>query len=211
MLDDFEQYEEGTAPDSGWVYVSKERRILSIGQVLEEGERFEVRAEEGNQYLQAYTEDQALRFTKRNGYEMEWSLDRHPTMRWRWRLHRWPVYANERESDRNDVAAAVYVTFGTDWLGRPKSIKYTYSSSLAPGTVVEQGPLKIIVVNSLREGSPSNWRTVERNVRADYRRVFGDDAPRPRSITVWSDSDSTDETSMADFDDFALEASACAR
>ena len=218
VLDDFERHTPGEPPESGWVYITKRKRILTLSRVLEAGERLHVQAEEGgegaddaNQFVRAYTKGEALRFSKRNGEEMNWNIERFPRLSWRWRLQAWPRNATERDDDRNDVAAAVYVTFGTDWIGRPKSIKYTYSSALPVGTVVEQGPLKVIVVSSAQTGEPGTWTAVERNVRADYRRVFGDDPPNPEVITLWSDSDSTGGTSEADFDDLAIAAPVAAR
>jgi hypothetical protein len=212
VLDDFERHVPGTPPEDGWVYITKRERILTLARVLESGERFHVQTgDDGNRFVRAVTRGEALRFSKRNGEEMNWRIDRFPRLRWRWRLHAWPRNATERDDDRNDVAAAVYVTFGTDWLGRPKSIKYTYSSTLPVGTVVEQGPLKVIVASSAQTGEPGAWTTVERDVRADYRRVFGDDPPNPEVLTLWSDSDSTGGTSEADFDDLAIAAPADAR
>lgn len=71
-------------------------------------------------------------------------------------------------------------------------------------TVVDYGPLKVIVAASGREGF-GRWVTVERDVVADYRRVFGKEPPaRPLSITIWSDSDNTKDYAVVDFDDFEL-------
>jgi Protein of unknown function (DUF3047). len=97
------------------------------------------------------------------------------------------------------------VTFGSDWLGRPKSIKYTYSSSLPVGTTVSFGPLKVIVVDSAREPRAGEWETVQRRIRDDYRQVFGGSPPdRPVSITLWSDSDTTGDEAVVDIDDLEL-------
>ena len=115
-----------------------------------------------------------------------------------------PVGANEEK--KNDTGAAFYVTFGKDWLGRPRSIKYTYSSTLPVGTVKSYnlGRMKVIVVASGADGF-GNWMTIERDVRADYCKVFGSEPPaRPLSIMLWSDSDNTGHTAEVDFDNIAL-------
>jgi hypothetical protein len=202
LVDGFESDDVGTPP-SQWRYVSKNKEVLSIASVLEKGERFFVAAENENQFVRAVTRDEALRFTVRNGHEIDWNVQSHPRIQWRWRAHHLPEGASEK--GKNDVGAALYVTFGTDWLGRPKSIKYTYSSALPVGTVVSFGPLKVIVVDSLREPRTGAWKTVQRDVRADYHQVFGGEPPaRPLSITLWSDSDTTDDWSKVDFDDIEL-------
>src|SRR5690625_7757155 len=92
------------------------------------------------------------------------------------------------EASNNDTGAAVYVTFDTDWLGRPRSIKYTYSSTLPVGTVVRFGPLRVIVTDTGADGI-GDWRQVDRDVVRDYQQVFGGDPPdRPLSSTLWRDS-----------------------
>lgn len=190
------------APDN-WVYVTSRREIWTPEQAREPGEQFFVAAEDGNQFIRFVTENEAQRYSQRNGHELDWSLSDHSRLRWRWRAHHLPEGASEK--GENDTGAALYVTFGTDWLGRPKSIKYTYSSSLPVGTVVDFGVLYVIVVDSAHASHLGEWKTVERNVRDDYRHLFGGTPPdRPLSITIWSDSDTTGGTARADFDDILL-------
>ena len=201
-VDDFESYEAGSIPDQ-WFRVNSKDDVRPARQSLEPGERFEVISENGNQFVRLYTDSEYIRFSKRNGKEFKWSLRTHPRLQWRWRALELPEGASERR--QNDTGGALYVTFGTDWLGRPKSIKYTYSSSLPVGTVVSFGPLKVIVVESAREPGMGEWKTETRNVVNDYRQVFGDDPPnRPVSITLSGDSDTTNDESKVDVDDIEL-------
>lgn len=174
LVDDFESDPAGQPP-SGWKFITSDREVMNISEALEPGERFEVREEKGNHFIRSHTEGEALRFTVQNGKQIDWSIGTHPRIAWRWRAIKLPDGASEKGP--NDVGGAVYVTFGTDWIGRPKSIKYTYSSSLPVGTVVSQGPLRIIVVDSAREPRTGEWKTVMRDVRSDYRQVFGGAPP----------------------------------
>lgn len=202
VVDDFEGYRVGSFPDK-WVHVSESRRILTYEEAREPGETVEVKEEDGNKFVRLITENEALRFTVRNGEELDWNLEDHPRIQWRWRAKRLPKGASEK--GKNDVGGAIYVTFGTDWLGRPKSIKYTYSSSLPIGTVVPFGPLRVIVVSSGANPHTGQWKTIQQNVADDYRQVFGGDPPsRPLSITFWSDSDTTGELAKVDLDDIQL-------
>jgi hypothetical protein len=202
LVDNFESYAPDTFPD-GWVFVTEGKSIKTYEEAREPGETVVVREDNGNRFVRFITEDEAQRYTQRNGTDFDWNIKQHPRLQWQWRAHRLPEGANERT--RNDTGAAVYVTFGSDWLGRPKSIKYSYSSSLPVGTVVEYGPLKVIVVDSAREPGMGTWKTVQRNIVNDYQQVFGGDPPqRPVSITLWSDSDTTDGVAEVDFDDVRL-------
>lgn len=202
-VDDFESYPTGQFP-SRWVFVKESGGLKSYEEAREPGEQVFVDAgETGNQFLHLIVENEAVRYTLRNGNELDWNVRSHPRLQWRWKANHLPEGASER--DKNDAGAALYVTFGTDWLGRPKSIKYTYSSSLPVGTVVSFGPLKVIAVDSAREPYTGEWKTVQRDIRSDYRQVFGGSPPKhPLSITVWSDSDTTGDYADVQFDDLLL-------
>jgi hypothetical protein len=202
VVDDFQTNTPGQFPDD-WVFVGSDKEVYSYEEIRDAGEKMVVREEDGNHFLRVETKDAALRYTKRNGADFDWNLRSHPRLTWRWRALTLPKGASER--GKNDTGGAVYVTFGTDWLGRPKSIKYTYSSSLPIGTVVDFGNLYVIVVGSAREPGQGQWKTVTRNVVQDYRQVFGDrPSKRPVSVTIWSDSDTTGDQARVDFDDIAL-------
>jgi len=202
VVDSFEDDPPGTFP-GGWVFVESEDEIRSYEETREPGEIVKVKAEDGERFVRLITKNEALRYTKRNDVDFDWSLETHPRLAWRWRALKLPEGASEK--GKNDTGGAVYVTFGEDWLGRPKSIKYTYSSSLPVGTVVSFGPLKVIVVDSAVEPRQGKWQHVQRNVINDYRQVFGGTPPnRPVSITIWSDSDTTGGVAKVDIDDIRL-------
>lgn len=201
VVEDFESYAPGDLP-SRWKFVTDRKEILPLEAVVDEQETFYVEQEHGNKFVRAYTAGEAQRITLRNGVDFDWSVEQYPRLEWRWRALHLPRGASEK--DKNDTGAAVYVTFGEDWLGRPKSIKYTYSTSLPVGTVVSFGPLKALVVSSGQEGI-GQWKTMQRDIVADYRQIFGGSPPdRPVSITLWSDSDTTRDEARADFDDIEL-------
>lgn len=204
LVDSFEEDPVGTFP-SGWVFVTGSKDIKSYKETRNEGERVVVQENDGNKFVRLVTKGEALRYTLRNGDEYDWNLEQHPRLEWRWRALELPEGANEKKDATNDTGGAIYVTFGTDWLGRPKSIKYTYSSSLPVGTVVDYGNLYVIVVDSASEPRTGEWKTMQRNVIQDYRQVFGDRPPnRPEGITIWSDSDTTGGTAKVDIDDIRL-------
>jgi hypothetical protein len=202
MVDNFEDDPTGTFPN-GWVFVKSDKTIESYEESRDSGETVEIVQENGNRFVRLITKGEALRYSKRNGVDFEWNLNERPQLKWRWRALKLPEGASEK--GQNDTGGAVYVTFGSDWLGRPKSIKYTYSSSLPVGTVVSFGPLKVIVVDSAVEPRQGEWQSVQRNVVNDYRQVFSGDPPdEPVSITIWSDSDTTNDEAKVDIDDIEL-------
>ena len=204
LVDDFESYRVDGLPTK-WKFIDGQQKLVPVTEeIMSREEYFVVQREQGNKFLRAVTKDRAHRLLLSNEDLGGWDLERHPYLSWRWRALRLPKGAREDEDRLNDTGAAIYVTFSRDWLGRPRSIKYTYSSTLPVGTVVSYGRLKVIVASSGADGI-GRWRSIERNVVDDYRNVFGGEPPaRPISVMLWSDSNSVHDVAEVDFDDIML-------
>lgn len=202
ILDDFESDTPGKWPSRWRFLASRDREFRPLGSIMNENEKFYVVAERGNKFVRGYTKGEAQRISLPSS-SLQWSLSHYPVLSWDWRALQLPEGASE--DTLNDVGGAVYVSFSrTDWLGRPLSIKYTYSSSLPVGTTISTGNVKIIVASSGADGK-GRWIGIERDVVADYRRVFGGEPPdEPYTITLWSDSDDTRSIGEVDFDNFKL-------
>ena len=132
-----------------------------------------------------------------------------PILSWKWRVFDIPKNANEDNKDKNDVAASIYVVFDFGHVlfrKVPKSIRYTWSSTLPVGTELSKfyGNQKIIVMAAGEEGLGS-WQSFERNILEDYQRLFGENPPaRPLAILLLSDGDDTNDRVIADYDDIVL-------
>lgn len=202
VLENFEAEVEGGVPAAWWVFSRSKRRFEAPDRFMNDAGRFSVMREDGNRFLRAYTAGTARRVSL-PVEAFHWELPALPYLRWAWRAHRLPEGA--REDRVNDSGAAVYVSFAkTDWLGRPLSIKYVYSTGLPRETMVSTGNVKIIVVSSGLEET-GEWVQVTRNVVEDYRNIFGTAPPNtPSAITLWSDSDNTDSVAEVDFDNIML-------
>jgi hypothetical protein len=204
VVDNFDANVEGQPLKRWRFFNSRTGQYEGLDRYMNKNERFYAITEGRNTFVRGETIGEALRISLKNDDEsFDWRFDEHPWLQWRWRALSLPEGASER--DKNDTGGAIYVTFGSDWLGRPRSIKYTYSSTLPVGTVISFGRvLKVIVVSSGRDGT-GQWQTVKRNVVDDYRRVFDRDPPdRPESITLWSDSDNTGSRAVVDYDDIVI-------
>lgn len=203
LIDDFESGTPGDLPKS-W-RTTDSRDLVPLKQKIKSKQNVYVREKDGNQFARIYTDGTAFRVVRSHKQDLNWDVQKRPYLRWSWRAKGLPEGGNEKYDRSNDTGGAVYVTFSTDWLGRPKSIKYTYSSSLPVGTTVDYGPLQVLVVASEAEQGLDEWVTHERNVVEDYKRLFGDDPDNtPLALMMWSDSDTLDETATIDFDDILL-------
>ena len=206
VIDDFESYEDGGLP-TRWKYLQGRELEPLEPRHMAPDEKFYVTTDGENKVLRGYTEGWTTHVTMANASDgFDWDLRSHPRLSWDWRVLRLPDGAREDDEKLNDSAAAVYVVFKFEGflIKKPKVIKYSYSSTLPVGTVVTYGKLKIIVASSGLDGI-GTWRTIERDVVADYRRVFDGDPPdRPLSIRLWVDSNSTKTVAEADFDNIRL-------
>jgi hypothetical protein len=206
QIDDFEDYQTGDAP-SEWRR-NKDRELVPADREVMEKDSHEaiIQSEGGCHFVRMKMHNYAYRLIKLSGKHFpKWNTSACPMLAWEWRVNDYPEGADETDDDNNDVAAAVYVTFGRDWLGRPKSIKYTYSSTQPVGTTADYGSLKVLVVASVKDGSPTGeWMSMKRNVVRDYKTLFGEapDDDTPVGIQLFSDADTGSErTAVADFDD----------
>ena len=206
QIDDFEEYQAGEPP-GGW-YTNDGRSLTAADRsTMTAGHEYVVRSEGGNRFVRARMKNYAYRLIRLSGDHFpKWDTSECPGLAWRWRVQDVPEGADETDDDNNDVAAAVYVTFSRNWYGRPKSIKYTFSSTQPVGTTADYGSLKVLVVASAAGGNPQGeWMKFERDVVADYKNFFGEapDDDTPLGIQLFSDADAGDgtRTAVADFDD----------
>lgn len=206
LLDDFESDTPGSPP-SKWRGGEKggELKRFTQERAMDSQQHVYVRNQNENQFARITTIDQAFRVILPRKTSLEWHLGKRPYLRWRWRAQELPDGANEKYDSKNDTGGAIYVTFDKDWLGRPKSIKYTYSTTVPVGTTVDYGVLKVLVVASKAEQGTEKWVTHERNVVEDYKRLFGDKPDRtPLAVMLWSDSDTMSSKARVDFDDIMV-------
>lgn len=205
LIESFQDEAVGTLPQR-WYNQKADKPVKEFSDDLRQTYHYEVLQEGGNKFL---------RFNGSHGKHLNFptkevrNIDLYdtPVLSWKWRIHDYPEGANE--DDKNDVAASIYVVFD---LGRvlfkrvPKSIRYTWSSSLEKGTELSKffGNQKIVVMGTGGDKA-GQWQTFERNLVEDYRRLYGDDPPEtPLAILILSDGNDTGETVKADYDDIML-------
>ena len=133
------------------------------------------------------------------------SLDEFPTLAWSWKVAQLPTGGDVRDRARDDQAAQVYVVFPRWPSPRTRSdvIGYVWDTTAPVGTTVTSGKatnVKLIVVESggARRGT---WLRQQRNVAADYQRLFGRPAPRVGAIAVMIDANDTASSAEATIGD----------
>lgn len=206
VIEDFEQYEVNSLPHL-WRMPDKNLRSMRVlpPDHAKPNEFVNVIAEDNGNVLRAYTEGESVQVALSRADELAWDLESFPRLRWRWRADELPDGAREDTRSLNDTGAALYVAFDcNDWLGRPCTIKYTYSSTLPTDTRTRYGRLFAWVVTTALDVM-GDWVTIERNVIRDYEQLFGSvPSGNPIYIMIWSDSDNTGGVADVYFDDLVV-------
>lgn len=181
--------------------------------------RYTIVADSENDVLKAVSQASASGIYK----ELDLDLKVYPILTWRWRVENVIQKGDERSKKSDDYAARIYVTFRYEpdqasmWeRGKYEtyrllygeyppvgSINYIWANRLEKGTSLDStytDRSKMVAVESGSEGV-GKWRTERRNVYEDYRRLFGQDPPRPLAIAIMTDTDNTGETATAYYDD----------
>lgn len=143
---------------------------------------------------------------------------------------RWKIAAHVPGTDMtrrsgDDYAARIYLTFARDpgelpWATRLKvrlarllygqevpaaAICYVWDPSLPVATSMPNAYSDTVMM-LVAESGPAEvgWRTVRRNYAADYRQLFGAEAPPLTSVIVATDTDDTGASAGAWFGDIVL-------
>ncbi len=142
-----------------------------------------------------------------------------PTLRWRWRVRELVEGGDLYEKRGDDSAARLYVMFDyplekLSWIDRGKillarsvagdilpaaALCYLWDSKLTEETQLWNAYSDRVRVIVAEGGARrlGQWVSEERNVAADFRAAFGEEAPPISGIAIAADTDQTGETVRA--------------
>jgi hypothetical protein len=128
------------------------------------------------------------------------SLEDTPLLQWSWKVVRLPQGADLRRKETDDQAAQVYVT----WPRFPEAVRsrvigYVWDTSAPVGLTVKSQKTGTVTYVVVRSGPADlgKWLLEQRNVRDDYRRIFGEEPEAPGVVSVAIDSDDVKGTAEA--------------
>ncbi|MBX7151660.1 DUF3047 domain-containing protein [bacterium] len=202
-LENFENDTVGNLPEN-WFNRDGKNKPKYYSQDAKKNYQYAIEKEEGNQFLR-YDGWDGKHLSLPLGNRTDIDLMQTPVLSWRWRAWQLPSGAYEYDDDKNDVALSVYVVYKFSGIFKsPVSIRYTWSTSLPKGKIVNKNNQKIMVLESGMERS-GQWLTIERNIAEDYENLFGENPPKcPVAILILSDADNTKTWARGDYDDFIL-------
>jgi len=132
--------------------------------------------------------------------EIRVDLTSTPWLEWTWKVVALPEGADLRRRETSDAAAHVFVIWPR-WpaLLRARLIGYVWDGDLPIGSIHKSqktGTVTFIVVRS-GKAQLGQWVTERRNVREDYRMVFGEEGENPPIIALSIDTNDTKSSSEA--------------
>jgi hypothetical protein len=158
--------------------------------------------DQANRVLRADSRDSASGLVKR----LEFDPNQYPRLRWRWKIAQTLAQGDARSKSGDDYAARIYVIF-PHWL-KPltRTINYIWANRLPQGSAVPSAYYQRSMMLAVESGDQDagSWRTEERNLVDDYRRLFGEDPPRVGGIAIMTDTDNTGASARAWYDDIVV-------
>lgn len=133
------------------------------------------------------------------------NLDQTPYLHWRWRVKGVLGQPDEQSKQGDDYPARIYVVKDGGWaLWRTRSINYVWSSSQPEGSVWPNAYTEQSMMVAVRSGvpvDPSRWVTERRNLREDFKSLFGKDVHQIDLVALMTDTDNTGSNATAWYGD----------
>ena len=127
-------------------------------------------------------------------------------LRWRWKIEGVNTNASERDIKKFDHAARVVLAFDT-FVGPPRTLNYMWGNVERAGAVLEHPKSSRAQIFVLESGNAKagQWVMEERDVTADWQKVFGSRAmPRIVGLGAMTDNDSLGQRLVGYYADFEL-------
>jgi hypothetical protein len=122
------------------------------------------------------------------------NLKETPTLEWSWKMVVLPKGGNSCVKSTDDQAGQVFVT----WPRFPEQVRsriigYVWDTTQPAGTICKSEKTGMVTYVVVRSGSADvgKWFTEKRNVREDFKKIYGEDAENPGVISLSIDSNDT--------------------
>lgn len=121
-------------------------------------------------------------------------LKRTPILEWSWKAVVLPQGGDSRKKDTDDQAVQVYVA----WPRFPEAVRsriigYVWDTTAPVGTIVKSEKTGTITYVVIRSGPADlgKWLTERRNVREDFKKIYGEEPDNPGAVSISIDSNDT--------------------
>jgi hypothetical protein len=164
---------------------------------------YKIANEQGNSVLEARANGTASGL----GAKVNIPVNPGTTFSWRWKIDHTPSGGSENQKKTFDHTVRLFLAFKTS-IGPPHTINYVWGNQLAAGKTYfhpSSNRARFIVLES-GNNKAGQWMNYSRDLAADWKLLFGDDAP-PNivGIGLMTDSDGTQTTVTGWYDDLKIE------
>jgi hypothetical protein len=134
---------------------------------------------------------------------------RYRYLRWSWKIADIIPNGNENTKNGDDYAARVYVVFPGRFFWQTKAINYIWANRLARGEFIPNAFTGNAMMLAVESGTDKRgtWVAEERDVLADYRRLFGEEPREMGAIAIMTDTDNTGGEATAWYGDITISTS----
>ncbi|NJC88069.1 MAG: DUF3047 domain-containing protein [Desulfuromonas sp.] len=130
-------------------------------------------------------------------------------LKWSWKVDHTVATGDETIRQGDDYAARIYIIFPGRFFWQTRALNYIWANKLPRGEFVPNAFTSNAMLLAVESGSSKvgRWVSEERDVLADYRRVFGEEPPRAGGIAIMTDTDNTGAEATAWYGDITLSTS----
>ncbi|MDD2499566.1 MAG: DUF3047 domain-containing protein [Geobacter sp.] len=158
--------------------------------------------EDGRTVLKAHAKSAASGLSKK----FKFSPFTHRYIKWDWKVAGTIAGGNEKTKQGDDYAARLYVVFPGRFFWQMRALNYIWANKLPKGEFVPNAFTSNAMLLAVESG-PSRagqWVTEQRDILADFRKVFGEDPPDAGAIAIMTDTDNTGAETTAWYGEITL-------
>lgn len=164
--------------------------------------RYQLVQDDGRVVLQAVSQAAASCLIK----EIEFQPAEYRYLRWSWKIDKTIKGGDEKTKAGDDYAARLYVVFPGRFFWQTRAINYIWANQLAKNASIANAFTAQAMMVAVESGpaSAGRWLFEERDIRADYQRLFGEEPEKAAAIAIMTDTDNTGESAVAWYGDIIL-------
>jgi hypothetical protein len=125
------------------------------------------------------------------------NLEATPLLEWRWKVTTLPKAGNSCRKATDDQAAQIFLV----WPRFPEAVRsriigYVWDTTAKAGTICPSEKTRTVTYIVIRSGEADlgKWLTEQRNVREDFKKIYGEEPESPAAIALAIDSNDTKST-----------------
>lgn len=128
------------------------------------------------------------------------NLESTPVLEWRWKATVLPKGGNSCRKATDDQAAQIFVV----WPRFPEAVRsriigYVWDTTVKAGTICASEKTRTVTYVVVRSGDADlgKWLTEHRNLREDFKKIYGEEPENPAAISLAIDANDTKSAAEA--------------